>query len=152
MAYLATLTDNQQAFQNWLLLSEEEREADGLPTTYEGFAKLIRVDRKTLYNWKEIPGFRQAVFKETWYKHLIDKFPDILRAAAQRATTPKGSRDFATIMRTLEPYLPFLLQLDQQPDQQRKLIERAQDKLNPEELEQLLELSDKMQQLLAKIG
>ena len=77
-------TPNQMEFQKWLAVPKFSR----TPPSQDLYADSIGINRKTLYRWKNLDGFMDAVVALA-RQNLRDSLPDIYGALAREAI--KGS-------------------------------------------------------------
>ena len=81
MAKTPDLTTDQMIFAEWLATPRKVRS----PKTYGGLAAQIGVARKTLYEWKKIPGL--VDFAASRAKARVGKYlPDVLQSIVDSAT------------------------------------------------------------------
>src|SRR5262249_14985697 len=73
-------TEKQRLFQMWLALPDEERDVK----RQEDVAAQLGVARQTLSQWKQLPGFMDAV-NEQAYALLRDSLHDAFKVIKQRA-------------------------------------------------------------------
>lgn len=88
-----TWTPQQTEFIEWLALPKKERK----PKTVELFAKRLNVDPATLWRWKKLDGFQNAV-NELARNSVQIRLPEVYGALLREAE--KGS--FQHIKLTLE--------------------------------------------------
>lgn len=140
-------------FLAWLLMPEAERLERGYPTTQLALAARLGVNDSTLSDWKARPDFRTNFVREGWLVGIVDELPKVFRALSKSAQQEgkDGARDRATLMRTLEPYLPQLLGLDLKPALDANYLEKARERLDSAEYAELVEMSARLGRLLAKL-
>lgn len=79
---LGNFTEKQEQFIRFL--GRGKRDVNGNKYSNEEFAKLIGVHFTTLYDWKQLPGFSQAVFEYSM-KELAEHIPELNQAVMMKA-------------------------------------------------------------------
>lgn len=79
---LVKFTEKQEQFIRFL--GRNKKDVNGNKYTNEEFAKLIGVHYTTLYDWKQLPGFSQAVFDYS-IRELAEHIPGLNEAVMMKA-------------------------------------------------------------------
>src|SRR5438874_2106453 len=101
---------SQQPQQEWTpeqklfieFVAAGKKDTQGKKWTMEEFAeRVLKLERTTLWRWKKLPGFAQAVFEEKLTRNL-DYLPAMVDAQTAKAIKQGDTAAFKEMLRAME--------------------------------------------------